>query len=311
MSRIIHFDDVISWRQSNTNDKFSSIREIFDKWTELLSHYFNPSECVTVDEQLLGFRGRCKFRQYMSSKPERYGIKFWLLVCSKTCYVWKIQPYLGKPIGSLPEKNQGERVILDLVHGLKGHNITIDNFFSSYQLGQKLLSRLLTLVGTMRKNKKSVPPKLLECEKLPLFKSTFAFTENTTFVSYIGRKEPSEALQSPSQAFEIPSKKQKTIPPIIERKSRCRIWYSEKSKYKNYIHQTMCCFCQKGACKRFHNRNICEKCIAVKLMKNKTNYKTIISLMLHKWWLWLKKNYVVTTKYIDIAYVWKTTHEGN
>ncbi|XP_053968281.1 piggyBac transposable element-derived protein 4-like [Anastrepha ludens] len=120
MNHIIRFDDVMSRRQKSSTDKFAPIREIFDKWSELLADYFNPSECVTIDEQLLGFRGRCKFRQYMPSKPEQYGIKFWLLVCSKTCYVWKIQPYLGKPVGGLAEKNQGQRVVLDLVRGLKG-----------------------------------------------------------------------------------------------------------------------------------------------------------------------------------------------
>lgn len=141
MNKVIRFDDVISRRQQKSTDKFSPIRDIFDKWSELLADYFNSTECVTIDEQLLGFRRRCKFRQYMPSKTERYGIKFWLLVCSETCYVWKIQPYLGKPIGGSVEKNQGERVVLDLVVGLKGHNITMDNFFSSYNLGQKLLSQ--------------------------------------------------------------------------------------------------------------------------------------------------------------------------
>ncbi|XP_055388890.1 piggyBac transposable element-derived protein 4-like [Condylostylus longicornis] len=197
LNSIIRFDNTMSRRQQSSSDKFEPIRDLFEKWNNLLPNFYNPYESVTVDEQLLGFRGKCPFRQYMPSKPAKYGLKFWMLVCSKTYYVWRIQPYLGKPIGALTsERNQGQRVVLDLVDGLKGHNVTIDNFFSSHELGQILFAKGLTMVGTMRKNKRSIPPKLLECRKLPLYTSTFAFTENTVLVSYVGRKNKCTILQS-------------------------------------------------------------------------------------------------------------------
>lgn len=120
-------------------------------------------------------------------------MKFWMCVCSKSCFVWKISPYLGKAaVDSSPEKNLGKRVVLELVDGLKGHNVTMDNFFTSYELGQELLSKSITMVGTVRKNKKSIPPKLLETKKLPLYHSTFAFT---ALVSYICRKNKCTLLQ--------------------------------------------------------------------------------------------------------------------
>ena len=36
-----------------------------------------PESQMCVDEQLIGFRGRCPFRVYMKSKPDLYGIKIW------------------------------------------------------------------------------------------------------------------------------------------------------------------------------------------------------------------------------------------
>lgn len=45
------------------------------------------------------------------------------------------------------------RVVLDMTEALSGHNITCDNFFTSHKLGQELLKRKLTMVGTVRKNK--------------------------------------------------------------------------------------------------------------------------------------------------------------
>lgn len=139
------------------------------------------------------------------------------MVCSETRYVCKIQPYLGKAAGATTaEKRQGERVVLDLIDGLKGHNVTMDNFFSSYELGQKLLSKNITMVGTMRKNKRSIPPKLLECKKKPLFESTFAFTADTTLVSYIGRKNKCVILQSTMHNSNSTATSGKKLPEIIQ-----------------------------------------------------------------------------------------------
>lgn len=62
-------------------------------------------------------------RQYMPRKPEKYGLKFWLLTCILSHRnVWNIQPHLGKATGAAPGQNQGMRVALDLVKGLRGHN---------------------------------------------------------------------------------------------------------------------------------------------------------------------------------------------
>ncbi|KAM3924560.1 piggyBac transposable element-derived protein 4-like [Leptodactylus fuscus] len=91
-------------------------------------------ENVTVDKQLVAFRGRCPFRQYIPSKPAKYGIKIWTLCDSKSSYALNVQVYTGKAPDERPEKNQGMRVVLDLTHGLKGQNVTCDNFFTSYQL---------------------------------------------------------------------------------------------------------------------------------------------------------------------------------
>lgn len=46
-------------------------------------------------------------------------------------------------------KNQGMRVVLDVTEGLRGHNETCNNFFTSYELGQQLLKRKITMVGTV------------------------------------------------------------------------------------------------------------------------------------------------------------------
>lgn len=96
ITRVLRFDDRTTRAGHRQTDKFAPIRDLFYKWVENLAYIYVPLENVTVDEQSLSFRGRCPFRQYMPSKPAKYGIKSSILADSKTFFVYKMQPYLGK-----------------------------------------------------------------------------------------------------------------------------------------------------------------------------------------------------------------------
>ncbi|KAK1878400.1 PiggyBac transposable element-derived protein 4 [Dissostichus eleginoides] len=89
----------------------------------------------------------------MPSKPAKYGIKSWVACDARSSYAWKMQVYTGKASAGGPEKNQGMRVVLDVTLGLGGgRNVTCDNLFTSYELGQRLLERNITMVGTKGRN---------------------------------------------------------------------------------------------------------------------------------------------------------------
>ncbi|XP_060792618.1 piggyBac transposable element-derived protein 4-like [Neoarius graeffei] len=196
LSRIIRFDDREDRPARRQRDKLAAIRTVWDKWVARLPLLYNPGPNVTVDEQLMPFRGRCPFRQYIPSKPAKYGIKIWVACDAASSYAWNLQVYTGKHTGGTPEKNQGMRVVLDMAQGLSGHNITCDNFFTSHQLGQELLKRKLTMLGTVRKNKTELPPQLLKTEERPVQSSKFAFTADTTLVSYVPKKGKNVVLMS-------------------------------------------------------------------------------------------------------------------
>lgn len=95
ITRILRFDDAESRRRRVQKDKLQPIRSLFEDWVSGLQDCYIPHENVTVDEQLLVFRGRCPFRQYIRNKPGRYGIKIWTLCDSKTTYVYNMQVYTG------------------------------------------------------------------------------------------------------------------------------------------------------------------------------------------------------------------------
>ncbi|GLD62735.1 piggyBac transposable element-derived protein 4-like protein [Lates japonicus] len=196
LSRVLRFDNRETRVARRVNDKLAPIRDVWDKWVEELPFMYNPGPEVTVDERLVPFRGRCPFRQYMPSKPGKYGIKIWAACDAKNSYAWNMQIYTGKSASGVPEKNQGKRVVLDMTKGLQGHNITCDNFFTSYDLGQELLKKKLTMVGTVRKNKLELPLALLGTKDRAPLSSKFAFSERTTVVSYCPKKSKNVLVMS-------------------------------------------------------------------------------------------------------------------
>ncbi|CAJ1069999.1 piggyBac transposable element-derived protein 4-like [Xyrichtys novacula] len=142
------------------HDKFAPIRNLWQRWVDRLHMGHNLGENICIDEQLVSFHGHWSFKQYMPQKPAKYGLKLWVLCNVNTSYAWKMIPYLGKEASAAHRRQEGKEVVLELTEGLSGHTITVDNFFTSYDLAMQLQRRKLALVGTIRRNKPEIPSQL-------------------------------------------------------------------------------------------------------------------------------------------------------
>jgi len=152
---------------------------------------------VTVDEQLVTFRGRCPFKMFIPNKPGKYGIKIWVLADSHNSYCCNLQVYTGRR-GNDREIGQGSRVVLELTEHLSntGRHITGDNFFTNLVLVRSLLSRQLTYNGTLRKNKGEIPKEMLPTRQRATSSSIFGFQQDTTLVSYVPKRGKAVILLS-------------------------------------------------------------------------------------------------------------------
>lgn len=121
--RCIRFDDINNRNERREIDKLAPIREVFEYVIANFQNNFIISKYLTVNEQLLAFRGRCSFKQYIPSKPAKYGLKMFALVDAKTAYVGT------QPKGPNKCKNSGENIVLRLAQPVEGsnRNITADN----------------------------------------------------------------------------------------------------------------------------------------------------------------------------------------
>lgn len=119
--RCIRFDDINNRNERREIDKLSPIREVFEYFVANFQNNFIASEYLTVDEQLLAFRGRCSFKQYISSKPAKYRLKIFALVDAKTAYTFNLEVYVGSQSeGPYKCKNSGKDIVLRLVQPVEG-----------------------------------------------------------------------------------------------------------------------------------------------------------------------------------------------
>ena len=151
---------------------------------------FAPGPNLTVDEQLVTFRGRCPFREYMLSKPRKYGIKIWAICDSTSHYVLKIDVYKGRKLGEPRKTNLGSKLVLKLSEPFNksGRNIACDNFFTNLELGRKLLMQNLTIVGTIQKNRSELPAKFVSTKDRKESATLYGHQKEAMIVSYCRKK---------------------------------------------------------------------------------------------------------------------------
>ncbi|XP_066246784.1 piggyBac transposable element-derived protein 4-like [Euwallacea similis] len=172
--RSIRFDDRPTRRQRKETDKLAAIRQIFTLFNENCKSHYILGQNVTVDEMFLlpAFRRRCGFRQYIPSKPSKYCIKMFSLCDAKLFYITFMEAYCGlQPEGSYKTNNSSEKIVLrpaESIYG-SGRNITADNWFTSLKLVKALEEKKLLYVGTVRKNRRELPPNLIIPKNRPRY----------------------------------------------------------------------------------------------------------------------------------------------
>jgi hypothetical protein len=142
-------------------------------FVENCKNSYVPSEYLTIDEKLETFRGRCSFKQFMPNKPNKYGVKIFALADAKMYYTKNMEVYVGTQQGGpFKVNNDAASIVKRLSEPVwnTGRNITIDNWFTSVKLVDvMLLNHRLTILGTIRKNKREIPPLFLNGKSVHRF----------------------------------------------------------------------------------------------------------------------------------------------
>ena len=130
-------------------------------------------------------KARCKFTQYIASKPDKFGIKFWLAADVQSKYLVNAFPYLGKDETRTPGERLSESVVMRLMDPYlgKGRNVTTDNFFTSLKLAKDLLKKKTSLIGTVNKVRRELPPSVMDL-KPEMYSSVLHVHAGITLTTY-------------------------------------------------------------------------------------------------------------------------------
>ncbi|XP_073533078.1 uncharacterized protein [Phyllobates terribilis] len=150
--RFLRFDEKSTRSERLQTDKFALFSTVWDRFIENCIACYKPGPYITVDEQLFPSKTRCPFTQYMPSKPDKYGHKYWLALDKRSKYLANGFPYLGKDDTRCAEDRLADHVVMKLLDPFlkKGCNVTTDNYFTKYgvdvvdQMPRKYTTRTCT-----------------------------------------------------------------------------------------------------------------------------------------------------------------------
>ena len=143
----LHFNDNSKHNPNDPNqDRLFKVRPLVEHLVTKFKEPHTPSKNISVDEELVLWKGCLQFKQYIPNKRSRFGIKYFSL-CEATGYMRNSIVYLGK------EKNVSEeesrlikeleisgsvvpKLMSELCH--KGYHVYVDNWYTSEKLYKHL-----------------------------------------------------------------------------------------------------------------------------------------------------------------------------
>jgi hypothetical protein len=174
LRRCLHITNPASYEHIQLGDigydKLRQVRWLVDAIRDACSKEWSLGKFVTIDEMMVWYKGSyCPIRQYMPKKPEKWGIKFCVLVDLVLKFIFTFEIYCGKNMEAdvtveIPRGEAGAAygVVIKLLRGLeeKGHCVVMDNYFCSIPLFQELVRKGIYATGTVRSNRIGLPQHL-------------------------------------------------------------------------------------------------------------------------------------------------------
>ena len=142
----------------DANDKLAKIRLLVDHLRQEFKK-IPMSEFLSVDEQMVPFKGTSSMKQYVPKKPHKWGYKIFILADS-TGVAYDFFPYTGKipqvDNPQVPDLGPSSNSVLHLAECIpngKNFKLHCDNWFTSLKLIDHLASRKIWVCGTIQEKR--------------------------------------------------------------------------------------------------------------------------------------------------------------
>ncbi|XP_070819483.1 piggyBac transposable element-derived protein 2-like [Chaetodon trifascialis] len=153
IKKSLHFNN--NERQEE-NDPLYKIRPLITHLTSKLVS-IPMSEKLSVDEQMVPFKGRHRLKQYLPSKPKKWGYKI-LILAGSDFVPYNLEIYTGR-VNQPPELadvGASGNIVLRLAQPIpkeENYKIFFDNWFTSVPLVLTLVQQGIRCTGTVRANR--------------------------------------------------------------------------------------------------------------------------------------------------------------
>ena len=130
------------------------VMNIQKKLRENFKKVYDPTQNVAVDEGIIPFKGRFKYRQHVKGKPHSTGIKFFAIADDKA-YLYDFWIYAGGQDESLKPQEIVERLANKLPQKNARYCIFADCFYGSEKLAEALMKKKKDFVLSCQANRPS------------------------------------------------------------------------------------------------------------------------------------------------------------
>ena len=150
--RCLRFDNCHTREERKVHNKFAAVAEIWDIFLINLRRAYIPDDYITVDEQLVGYRGKIPDRTYIPSKPRKYGLKIFWVCGSSSGYALNGIPYDGKE-GDQAYRNLAQDIVMRLLEPYfgTGRDVCTYNFFYKVRTRQTAPAGKCDVIGNYKK----------------------------------------------------------------------------------------------------------------------------------------------------------------
>lgn len=137
-------------------DQLQKIRPLYNHIKEKCIALYQPAKHLYVDERMVKSKARSHLVQCMKDKPVKWGFQYWVLADSSG-YTVDFDLYTGK--SNHTEHGLAYDVVLKLMQPFcfQGYEVFTDNFYSSPDLFDEVLSWGITATGMLRTNRMGIP----------------------------------------------------------------------------------------------------------------------------------------------------------
>ena len=132
----------------------SKVKPVYDMINKKIVQFDILHKSLSVDESMVPYFGQHSCKQFIKSKPIRFGFKLWVLP-SSTGMAYNLHIYGGKPADQ-NEDSLGSQVVkraIAVYEKPEDHTLFFDNFFSSYKLLKELGQMGFRATRTMHNNR--------------------------------------------------------------------------------------------------------------------------------------------------------------